>query len=154
MALTEGKAAPAFKLKNQDGEDVALADFKGKTVVLFAYPKAMTSGCTVEAREFSELALKFSKKGAVVLGISADKVESQKRFEAKECLTVPLLSDPDAAYLKKIGFFGEKTLYGRKYDGIFRRTAVIDGAGKVRKVFENVKAKGHAAQVLEFLSGG
>jgi len=146
----EGKKAPSFKLLNQDGETVSLADFKGKTVVLYFYPRADTPGCTVEACEFRDHHKEFGK-GAVVLGVSPDEPGALKKFQKKFKLPFPLLSDPDKVAAKAYGAWGEKSMYGKKYMGILRSTFVIGPDGKVSKVFEKVKPKGHAGEVLEAL---
>ncbi len=152
MPIEEGKAAPAFTLKDQNGDTVKLSAFRGeKNVVLFAYPKAMTPGCTVESKDFSRLLPKFEKHDTVVLGISADSVERQKKFEEKESLCVPLLSDADHKVMEKYSFWGEKKNYGKVYEGIIRSTVVIDKKGKVAKLMRNVRAKNHAEKVLAFV---
>lgn len=150
MSAEEGKAAPAFTLKDQNGEKVQLSKFKGeKNVILFAYPKAMTPGCTVESKDFSCMVKDFGKLDVQLLGISADSVERQKKFEEKESLTVPLLSDEDHKVMEKYGIWGEKKNYGKVYEGIIRTTVLIDKKGKVRKIWKNVRAKGHAERVLK-----
>jgi len=152
MAAEEGKRAPAFTLKDQNGEPVALTSFKGaKHVVLFCYPKAMTPGCTTESKDFSCLKDEFEAQDAVILGISADSEERQKRFEEKEELTVQLLSDESKKVLEKYGFWGEKMMYGKTRMGIIRSTVVIDKSGKLRKIWRNVRAKGHAQKVLDWV---
>jgi len=150
MAAEEGKAAPAFTLKDQNGEKVALKDFKDKkNVILFAYPKAMTPGCTVESKDFSCMVKDFDKLDCVLLGISADSVERQKKFEEKEALTVKLLSDEDHKVMEKYGIWGEKKNYGKVYEGIIRSTALIGKNGKLIKMWKNIRAKGHAERVLK-----
>ena len=146
--LTPGTKAPPFTLESDAGDKVSLASLKGKTVVLYFYPKDDTSGCTVEACEFRDTWADVKKAGAVVLGVSPDGVASHQKFKKKLSLTFPLLADPDHAVAEAYGAWGEKSMYGRKYHGILRTTFVIDGAGKVAKVFEKVKPKGHAAEVL------
>ena len=149
--LKEGAKAPAFSLPADDGTTVALADLRGKKVVLYFYPKDDTSGCTTEACEFRDTWTSVRKKGAVVLGVSPDGVKSHGRFKAKYELPFPLLADEDHAVAEAYGVWGEKSMYGRKYFGILRTTFVIDEAGRVAKVFEKVKPKGHAAEVLAAL---
>lgn len=150
--IAEWKKAPAFKLPSSEGGEVSLADLKGKTVVLYFYPKDDTPGCTREACEFRDSQAVLKKKGVVVLGVSGDSLESHGKFAKKYKLNFPLLSDPDRAVAKAYGAWGEKTLYGRKFTGMIRSTFVIDGAGVVRKVFPKVKVDGHAEKVLQVVS--
>lgn len=149
--LKEGAKAPAFSLPADDGSTVALKDLKGKKVVLYFYPKDDTSGCTTEACEFRDTWASVRKKGAVVLGVSPDGVKSHGRFKAKFELPFLLLADEDHAVAEAYGVWGEKSMYGRKYFGILRTTFIIDESGRVAKVFEKVKPKGHAAEVLAAL---
>jgi peroxiredoxin Q/BCP len=149
--LKEGAKAPAFSLPSDDGSTVALKDLKGKKVVLYFYPKDDTSGCTTEACEFRDSWAAVKRKGAVVLGVSPDGVKSHGKFKQKYDLPFPLLADEDHAVAEAYGAWGEKSMYGRKYFGILRTTFVIDESGRVAKVFEKVKPKGHAAEVLAAL---
>jgi peroxiredoxin Q/BCP len=149
--LVPGNKAPPFTLVSDSGESVSLAGLKGKQVVLYFYPKDDTAGCTVEACEFRDSWAAVRKAGAVVLGVSPDDVASHVKFKKKFELPFPLLADPDHATAERYGVWGEKSMYGRKYFGINRTTFVIDAEGKIRTVFERVKPKGHAAQVLEAL---
>lgn len=149
--LEEGKKAPAFKLKNQDGKTVALSEFKGKNVVLYFYPKDNTSGCTAEACNFRDDFPKFGKLDAVILGVSPDSVESHRKFADKFNLPFTLLSDESKAMLEKYGVWKEKSMYGRKYMGVERTTVVIDGAGKIKKIFRKVKVPGHNKDVMDAL---
>lgn len=149
--LTAGNRAPAFTLPADDGSTVALRDLKGKPVVLYFYPKDDTSGCTTEACEFRDHWEAVQRAGAVVLGVSPDGVASHQKFKARYRLPFPLLADPDHAVAEAYGVWGEKSMYGRKYFGILRTTFLIDGAGKVARIFEKVKPKGHAAEVLAAL---
>ena len=150
MAMIEaGKKAPAFTLASSEGGEVSLKDLKGKTVVLYFYPKDDTPGCTREACEFRDSQAAIKKAGAVVLGVSGDSLDSHGKFKTKYKLNFPLLSDPGNQVATKFGAYGEKTLYGRKFMGIIRSTFIIDGEGVVRKVFPKVKVDGHAAKVLE-----
>ena len=148
-----GDAAPTFKAPADSGSDVSLDDFKGKTVVLYFYPKDDTPGCTVEANEFTALAAEFAAAGATVLGVSRDTVKSHCKFRDKYGLKVALLSDPELTIHKAYGAWGEKTMYGKKVEGVLRSTFVIDGAGRVVKAYADVKAAGHAAKVLAELAG-
>lgn len=145
--LTEGAAAPDFELDSPEGV-LKLADFAGKTVVLYFYPKDDTSGCTKEAQEFTQLAPEFAKAGAVVIGASKDSVKSHQKFAAKYDLAVKLGSDPEGAVLERYGVWVEKSMYGRQYMGIERATFLIRD-GVVKKVWRKVKVAGHAAAVLE-----
>jgi len=149
--LTPGQKAPSFSLASDSGETISLAGLKGKKVVLYFYPKDDTPGCTVEACEFRDRWPAVRKAGAVVLGVSPDDVVSHVKFKKKFELPFPLLADPDHAVAERYGVWGEKSMYGRKYLGIHRTTFVIDEEGRIVKVFERVKPKGHAAEVLEAL---
>lgn len=143
--------APAFSLLDQDGNKVSLKDFAGKTVVLFFYPKADTPGCTKEACGFRDTYKKLQATGAVILGISADTSEKQKKFETKFSLPYPLLADVDKKVCEAFGVIQEKSMYGKKYMGIARMTFVIGPTGKIQHVYEKVKPEGHAEEVLEYL---
>ena len=147
--LQEGKKAPAFKLESSEGDTVSLDDFKGKTVVLYFYPKDDTPGCTREAQGFRDAAAALKKKKAVVLGVSRDSVKSHCSFRDKYDLNFPLLSDPDGKVLRAYGAWGEKNMYGKKTEGVIRTTVVIGPDGKVTKVFPRVKVDGHVDKVLE-----
>ena len=150
MAMVqEGKKAPEFELESSEGGEVKLKDLRGKTVVLYFYPKDDTPGCTREACAFRDNQAALRKKGVVVLGVSGDSLASHEKFKSKYKLNFPLLSDPDRAVAKKYGAWGEKVLYGKKTVGMIRSTFVIDGEGVVRKVFPRVKVDGHAEKVLE-----
>jgi peroxiredoxin Q/BCP len=153
MAMVkEGKAAPKFTLSSSEGGEVSLEDLKGKTVVLYFYPKDDTPGCTKEACAFRDTQAAIKKKGAVVLGVSGDSLSAHEKFKAKYKLNFPLLSDPDKAVAKKYGAWGEKVMYGKKVTGMIRSTFVIDKEGVVKKVFPRVRVDGHAEKVLEALS--
>jgi len=147
--IAEGKKAPEFTLGSSEGGEVRLKDLRGKTVVLYFYPKDDTPGCTREACAFRDSQAALKRKGVVVLGVSGDSVASHDRFRDKYSLNFALLSDPDKAVAKKYGAWGEKVMYGRKTVGMIRSTFVIDGEGVVRKVFPRVRVDGHAEQVLE-----
>ena len=149
--LKPGSNAPPFSLPSDGGKQVSLNDLRGKKIVLYFYPKDDTSGCTAEACEFRDNWRDVQRLGAVVLGVSPDGVASHDKFKKKYDLPFPLLADEDHAVAKAYGVWGEKSMYGRKYLGIFRTTFVIDELGKIAKVFEKVKPKGHAAQVMEAL---
>jgi peroxiredoxin Q/BCP len=147
-----GKKAPAFALENQDHRTVKLSDLKGKWVVLYFYPKDSTPGCTTEACDFTAGLKGFEKLDAVVLGCSADSVESHRKFIEKYKLKIDLLSDPDHVAMEAFGAWGEKSLYGRKFQGIIRSTVLIDPSGKVAHHWPKVKAAGHAEQVRTTLA--
>jgi peroxiredoxin Q/BCP len=150
--LKPGDKAPAFSLTSDAGETVSLSELAGRKVVLFFYPKDDTSGCTAEACEFRDHWAEVRRAGAVVLGVSPDGAESHEKFKRKYRLPFTLLADPDHAVAERYGVWGEKAMYGRKYFGILRTTFVIDGKGSIVHVFERVKPKGHARQVLEVLA--
>jgi peroxiredoxin Q/BCP len=149
--LQAGTDAPAFALTADSGETVSLADLKGRKVVLYFYPKDDTEGCTVEACEFRDRWAQVRKTGAVVLGVSPDSVTSHGKFRKKFHLPFPLLADPDHEVAERYGVWGKKSMFGRKYFGIIRTTFVIDEAGRIAKVFERVRPKGHADMVLAAL---
>ncbi len=149
-AVTEGAMAPDFELSGADGP-IRLADLRGKSVVLYFYPKDDTSGCTREAQDFTAVAADFAKAGAVVLGVSKDSLASHEKFKAKYDLAVHLGSDPEGAVIQRYGAWVEKNMYGRKYMGIERSTFLIDGAGVVRRIWRKVKGAGHADDVLTAL---
>jgi thioredoxin-dependent peroxiredoxin len=140
---------PAFKAASTAGDEFSLADAKGKALVLYFYPKDATSGCTVEAQEFRDLADKFKRSGALVLGVSRDSLKSHEKFREKESLPFHLLSDPEEKLCGVFDVIREKSLYGRKYMGIERSTFLIDGSGVLRREWRKVKVAGHAQEVLE-----
>ncbi|MDB5106777.1 MAG: AhpC/TSA family protein [Fibrobacteres bacterium] len=146
-----GSKAPAFKLSDDSGKTVSLSDFKGKKVILYFYPKDSTPGCTTESCDFRDNLNRFAKSGAAVLGVSADSVDSHRRFKEKQGLNFPLLSDPDHKALDAYGVWQEKSLYGRRFMGIVRTTFVIDEEGKIARVFPKVKVGGHVDEVLAAL---
>jgi peroxiredoxin Q/BCP len=148
MSLTIGKPAPDFALSDERGKTVRLSDLRGKKVVIFFYPKAMTSGCTQEACDFRDEIGAFKKRKAAVLGISKDSPEAQAKFKAKHDLPFPLLADEDAKVMKAWGVWQQKSLYGRKFMGCVRTTVVVDPDGKVAQVYPKVKVAGHAQTVL------
>jgi len=149
--INPGDPAPPFSLPATDGKTITLRSFRGKPVVLYFYPKDDTSGCTTEACEFRDHWRAVQDAGAVVLGISPDGVPSHEKFRAKYRLPFPLLADTDHAVAGAYGAWGEKSMYGRKYQGILRTTFLIGPDGRVAQVFQKVKPKGHAAQVLAAL---
>ncbi|MBZ0171579.1 MAG: peroxiredoxin [Phycisphaerales bacterium] len=158
--IDPGKKAPAFTLKDQDENIHSLKDYAGRFLVLFFYPKDMTSGCTAEACDFRDLSKKFEKTGAAVLGVSILPSKSKKKFADKESLRYPLLADdrlnddgkPDPVVCAKYGVWAEKSMYGRTYMGIQRTTYLIGPDGKVVRRWDKVKVPGHADEVLEALN--
>ncbi len=148
-----GKPAPDFTLPSTSGQPVSLKQFKGKkTVVIFFYPDDDTPSCTKEACGFRDLVAEFEKAGAVVLGISADAMDSHLAFQAKHRLPYELLSDVDAVASKAYGVWKQKNLYGNKFMGIERTTFVIDKTGRIAQIYPKVKVEGHVAEVLGFLT--
>jgi peroxiredoxin Q/BCP len=145
--------APEFTLPDQDGKNIALKDYRGKTVVLYFYPKADTPGCTKESCEFRDTDKQIQKTGAVILGISADTPTAQKKFQEKYHLPFTLLADTEKKVGNAFGVIKEKNMYGKKVMGIARTTFIIGPDGKIAHVFNHVKAEGHAEQVLEYLKG-
>lgn len=150
-SLEPGSKAPTFSAPVTGGDRFDLTQHRGKTVVLFFYPKDDTTGCTQEATEFSTLADQFAALDAVVLGISRDSLKSHDRFIAKHGLTIPLATDEDGRIAEAYGVWVEKSMYGRKYMGMERSTFVVGPDGRLRGVFRKVKAAGHALQVLNHL---
>jgi peroxiredoxin Q/BCP len=146
--LAAGQRAPAFKLERDGGGTVSLRDFKGSKVVVYFYPKADTPGCTREAMDFSRLRSQFAKAGTEVLGVSADPVEKQDKFKTKHKLTVALASDPTHDMLMAYGAWGKKSLYGRTFMGVIRKTVLIDAEGRIAQVWPKVSVDGHAEEVL------
>jgi peroxiredoxin Q/BCP len=149
--ITEGAPAPEFDLETPDGR-VKLGDFAGKTLVLYFYPKDDTTGCTNEAKAFTELAPDFAKAGVTVVGVSKDSVASHRKFADKYGLGVRLGSDPTGETVERYGSWVEKSLYGRKYMGIDRSTFLIQD-GVIRRIWRKVKVPGHAEAVLEAANG-
>jgi peroxiredoxin Q/BCP len=146
--VEEGQRAPAFRLMSDGGKPVALADFRGKPVVVYFYPRDNTPGCTREACAFRDRYQELQSLGVQVLGISPDSVESHQKFREKYGLNFPLLSDPDHRVAEKYGAWREKNMYGKKTMGIQRSTFLIDADGKVARVWKNVKVDGHDQQVM------
>lgn len=151
MMLKPGDKAPAFTAQDDAGNTVSLKDFKGKTVVLYFYPKDDTPGCTKEGCDFRDHYKKFQKAGAEILGVSKDALERHAKFKAKFDFPFPLLSDPDGAMCAAYGVWKEKSLYGKTFMGIERSTFVIGPDGKLKDVIRKVKVPGHVEAVLENL---
>ena len=145
--LEAGQAAPAFTLPDQDGKHVSLSDFSGKNVIIYFYPAAMTPGCTTQACDFRDSLASIQAAGYVVLGISKDTPAKLKKFEEKEGLTFPLLSDPDLTVHNAYAAFGEKSMYGKIVQGVIRSTFVVAPDGTLSHSLYNVKATGHVASL-------
>ena len=147
-ALTEGAHAPAFRLPRDGGDTVSLSDYSGKQLVLFFYPRADTPGCTKEAIDFTRLASAFAESRTAILGVSADSPRTQEAFRDKHHLSVPLVSDEKHEMLEAYGAWGQKSMYGRTFQGILRTTVLIGADGRIMKIWRNVKVDGHADEVL------
>jgi len=147
--LQKDDMAPDFTLPCDDGKNVTLSDLRGGNVVLYFYPKDDTSGCTVEAVDFTALLLQFEAENTRVFGISPDGVASHCKFKDKHALTVPLLADEEKTTLQAYGVWGEKSMYGRKYMGVERTTLLIDAQGKIAQIWRKVSVSGHAEAVLK-----
>jgi peroxiredoxin Q/BCP len=145
--LEPGDTAPDFDLADDAGGRIRLADLRGSRVVLYAYPAAMTPGCTTQACDFRDSLDALAAAGIRVVGISPDSPEKLARFRAEEALTFPLASDPDRSVLTAYGAFGEKTMYGKVVTGVIRSTFVIDAEGRIERAMYNVRAKGHVAKL-------
>jgi len=151
VELQTGKPATDFSLPANDGKTYSLKDLRGKKIVLYFYPKDDTSGCTKESCSFSENIFSAKKKGAIVLGVSADSVKSHQKFVEKYALQFPLLSDVSKEILQAYGVLQQKSMFGKKYIGIVRTTFIIDEQGNIAHIFPNVKVDGHTQEVLNVL---
>ncbi len=149
-----GRAAPDFTLPSTTGKDIALSQFRGRTVVLYFYPKDETPGCTKEACDFRDRSAELEQAGVVVLGVSNDGLGSHQRFKEKRKLPFPLLADVDAKVSKLYGVYGRQSVYGIPYTGIQRTTFVIGRDGRIARVWPKVSVNGHVEEVLEFVSAG
>jgi peroxiredoxin Q/BCP len=145
--LSSGDRAPAFTLIDDHGAKVSLSSFAGRRVILYAYPAALTPGCTKQACDFRDSLASLTSYGYAVLGLSPDSVDQLAKFREVEALTFPLLSDPDRSVLTKYGAYGEKQLYGKTVVGVIRSTFIIDAKGKIDHAFYGVKATGHVAKL-------
>ena len=143
--------APDFTLQDEDGKEISSKGLRGKTVVLYFYPRADTPGCTVEACEFRDTYKKIQKTGAVLLGISPDTPKAQKKFADKFSLPFTLLADADKKVAEAFGVMKEKNMYGKKVIGVARTTFIIGPDGRIQHIFEKVKPEGHAEEVLAYL---
>jgi peroxiredoxin Q/BCP len=149
ITLKEGDKAPAFTGKDQNGQPIALADYKGKKVVLYFYPEDDTPTCTIQACNLRDNYALLRKEGFTVIGVSPDDEKSHKKFEAKFGLPFSLVADPGHVIIDKYGVWGEKQLYGRKYLGLHRTTFLIDGKGVIRKIFVRPRNKQHAEEIVK-----
>jgi thioredoxin-dependent peroxiredoxin len=145
--LSPGDTAPDFSLPDDTGTTLSLADLRGRKVIVYFYPAAMTPGCTKQACDFTDSLAALQAAGYEVVGISPDKPEKLAKFRARDALTIRLLSDPDKAVLRAWGAYGEKKLYGKVVEGVIRSTVVVDESGKVELAQYNVKATGHVAKL-------
>ncbi|KQU33355.1 thioredoxin-dependent thiol peroxidase [Rhodococcus sp. Leaf233] len=150
--LEPGDTAPAFTLPDADGNDVSLADYAGKKVIVYFYPAASTPGCTKQACDFRDSLAELNGEGLEVIGISPDKPAKLAKFRDKEDLTFPLLSDEEKTTLQAWGAFGEKKNYGKVYEGVIRSTFLVDEAGKIEVAQYNVRATGHVAKLRRDLA--
>ena len=146
--LAEGAKAPAFHLPRDGGETVSLADYAGQKLIVFFYPRADTPGCTREAIDFTRLKDAFTAAGAAVIGVSGDPPKAQEAFRNKHALSVPLASDEKHEMLQAYGAWGEKSMYGRTFEGILRTTVLIGADGRIVRVWRSVRVDGHADEVL------
>lgn len=151
MAPKINDPAPDFELTADDGSRVRLSELRGSKVIVYFYPRADTPGCTIEACEFRDLSPRIDERGAVVLGISPDPVEDVRKFREKFDLPFRLLADPDHRAADAYDVWKEKTLFGKRMMGVARTTFVIDEQGRISRIYENVRAEGHAGKVLEEL---
>lgn len=149
--LKEGAKAPVFKGKNQDGNTISLEDYSGKMVILYFYPKDNTPGCTTEACNLRDNYDELVSRGFVVIGVSPDTEKSHIKFRGKHQLPFHLIADPDKDIIKAYGAWGEKSLYGRKYEGVLRTTYIIDEKGDILKIINKVNTSNHAGQIMESL---
>ena len=145
----EGTKAPVINAVNQDGEKIKLSDYKGKDLVVFFYPRASTPGCTAEACNLRDHYAELQEAGYSLLGVSADSEKKQANFRNKYNFPFPLLADEDRTVIDAFGVWGPKKFMGREFDGIHRKTFIVDGSGTVTRVIDKVKTKDHAAQILE-----
>ena len=149
MTVETGETVPDFTLPRDGGGLLGPAEFRGRKLVLYFYPKDDTPGCTTEAVDFTEKLPEFEAAGTAVVAISKDSVKSHDRFRDKHGLAVPLLSDETGTVVERFGLWGEKTMYGRTYMGVERATFLVDADGVVRRIWRAVKVKGHVDEVLE-----
>lgn len=151
IELTEGQKAPDFSGKDQNGKSISLSDFSGKDIILYFYPKDDTPGCTAEACSFRDNYQSLSQQGFVVLGVSTDDEKSHLKFINKHSLPFPLIADTDRKIVESYGVWVEKSMYGKKYMGVARKTFIIGKDGNIRKIIDKVDTKNSSAQVLDLL---
>ena len=154
VRLAPGDVAPEFTLPDADGNPVSLASFRGRRVIVYCYPAALTPGCTTQAVDFTAAAGDLAEAGLDILGVSPDAPDKLLRFREKEELGITLLSDPDKAVLSAYGAFGKKKLYGKEVVGVIRSTFIVDAEGRIEKAAYNVKATGHVSKLLRDLGLG
>ncbi|MEO7265428.1 MAG: thioredoxin-dependent thiol peroxidase [Ferruginibacter sp.] len=149
MMLTEGQKAPAFKGKDQEGNNISLSEFKGKKLAVYFYPQDLTPTCTEQACNLRDNFSKLKKHGIHIIGISPDDEKSHKKFETKYQLPFPLIADTTHTIIKKYGVWGPKQLFGRKYEGLLRTTFLIDEKGLIKKIIARPKSKKHAEEIIQ-----
>ncbi|MCW2678017.1 MAG: alkyl hydroperoxide reductase/Thiol specific antioxidant/Mal allergen [Modestobacter sp.] len=154
VRLSPGDTAPDFTLPDADGTEVSLASYRGRRVIVYCYPAALTPGCTTQAVDFTAAAGDLAEAGLDIIGISPDAPDQLSRFREQESLSITLLSDPDKQVLRAYGAFGPKKLYGKEVVGVIRSTFVIDAEGRIEKAAYNVKATGHVAKLRRDLGLG
>jgi peroxiredoxin Q/BCP len=147
--LKVGQKAPAFSLPRDGGGSVSLAEFKGRKLVIYFYPRADTPGCTRESIAFSQLRAEFTRAGTDILGVSADPVKAQEAFKKKHDLSIGLLSDETHRMLEAYGAWGKKSMYGKSFTGVLRSTFLIGPDGRIAHIWPKVRVEGHAAEVLQ-----
>ena len=149
--MQQGDTAPDFSLENQDGEEISLSEYEGRKVILYFYPRADTPGCTTEACGFRDIYDDLRDENAVVLGVSDDPVDDLKDFEEKYDLQFDLLSDESGEVATEYDAYGEKNMFGNTFDGVFRKTYLINEEGKIQKIYDDVSPEGHAEEILEVI---
>ena len=149
MGIENGQKAPNFSCSADDNTILSLADFKGKNLVIYFYPKDDTPGCTIESQEFTKNYIKFKELNCEIIGVSKDSIESHCRFRDKFSLTFPLLADTEGEMCKAYDVLGEKSMFGKKYIGIIRSTFLLDTNGVLKKIWRDVSVTGHAQEVLD-----
>jgi peroxiredoxin Q/BCP len=154
VRLAPGDPAPEFTLPDADGRPVSLADHRGRRVIVYCYPAALTPGCTTQAVDFTAAAGDLAEAGLDIIGISPDPPEKLMRFREKENLSITLVSDPDKQVLRAYGAYGKKKLYGKEVEGVIRSTFVVDPEGRIERASYNVKATGHVAKLRRDLGLG